>query len=165
MRVITIGRDDSCDIVINNPRVSRVHANIFRQGQGYVYRDSSSNGTRVNGIMLNRGEMRIMPGDSIIIADVEPLPWHKVLNLLPADTDHSEVTYSNGVAWIIFGYIFAFMGGLLGLIIGLVLATSTQTTPSGRKVKKYSSSAVTNGWVIFSLAIVSGIIQLIILYS
>jgi hypothetical protein len=177
MKVITIGRDDSCDIVINNPRVSRVHANIFKQGQEYVYRDSSSNGTRINGMMLHQSDMRISPGDSVLLADIEPLPWHKVQNLLPSDTgggrdytqpgayhdgmnDMMQIHYAkkDGIALIIFGYIFALMGGLLGMIFGLILATSKRTLPNGVKIAKYTPSAVTNGWIIFSLAILFGII-------
>ncbi|MDR1645992.1 MAG: FHA domain-containing protein [Tannerellaceae bacterium] len=171
MRVITIGRDDSCDIVINNPRVSRVHANIFKQGQGYVYRDSSSNGTRINGIMLHQSDMRIMPGDSVLLADIEPLPWHKVQNLLP-NNETEEVyygssarppqAYGNPTALLIFGYLFALMGGLLGVVLGLILANSSRTLPNGSKVPKYSPSAVTNGWIIFSLSIIFGLVWLIV---
>jgi pSer/pThr/pTyr-binding forkhead associated (FHA) protein len=163
MRTITVGRDDSCDIVINNSRVSRIHAQITPDGTGYLYRDSSSNGTRINGVKLNRGdEMHVVAGDSVILADVEALPWHKVQNLLPADASGAMqgVTYKNGTALIVFGYIFAILGGLLGVILGLILALSTQTTAQG-KPKKYTPSAVTNGWVIFSLAIFSMFVQLI----
>jgi hypothetical protein len=160
MRTITVGRDDACDVVISNSRVSRVHAQISQEGTGYLYRDSSSNGTRINGVMLNTGgERHISVGDAVILADVEPLPWHKVQDLLPLG---AGIVYKNGTALIIFGYIFALLGGLLGVIFGLILANSTQTTPKG-KVKKYTPSAVTNGWVIFSLAIFSMIIQLVIL--
>jgi pSer/pThr/pTyr-binding forkhead associated (FHA) protein len=160
MRTITVGRDDSCDVVINNSRVSRIHAQISQEGTGYLYRDSSSNGTRINGVMLSTGgERLISAGDAVILADVEPLPWHKVQDLLPIGGD---IVYKNGIALIVFGYIFALLGGLLGVIFGLILATSTQTTSRG-KVKKYTSSAVTNGWIIFSLALFSMIIQLIIM--
>ncbi|MDR1556841.1 MAG: FHA domain-containing protein [Tannerellaceae bacterium] len=163
MRTITVGRDDSCDIVINNSRVSRIHAQISQEGTGYLYRDSSSNGTRINGVTLNRGgERHVVVGDSVLLADAEALPWHKVQTLLPLDGAGDEIVYKNGTALIVFGYIFALMGGLLGVIFGLILATSTQVT-NQRKVKKYTPSAVTNGWVIFTLALFSMFIQLIIM--
>jgi pSer/pThr/pTyr-binding forkhead associated (FHA) protein len=162
MRIITVGRDDSCDIVLNNARVSRIHANISRKGDGYLFRDNSSNGTRINGVTLNQAEMFVMPGDSVLLAGVEPLPWHKVQNLLPTTdiTGEENVMYSSGTGLIIFGYLFALLGGLLGVIFGLVLANSTQNTAHG-KVKKYTPSAVTNGWIIFCLALLSMLVQLI----
>jgi pSer/pThr/pTyr-binding forkhead associated (FHA) protein len=171
MKVITIGRDESCDIVINNPRVSRVHANIFRQGQAYVYRDSSSNGTRINGLLLRQSDMRISPGDSVLLADTEPLPWHKVQNLLPGgeveeaysvSSGQPAVPYGNPTALLIFGYLFALAGGLLGVILGLVLVNSTRTLPGGSKIPKYSPAAITNGWIIFSLSIIFGIVWYIV---
>ncbi|MDR1938380.1 MAG: FHA domain-containing protein [Tannerellaceae bacterium] len=175
MRTITIGRDDSCDIVINNERVSRIHANIFRQGAGYVYRDNSSNGTRINGIMVQRREAFVRPGDSVLLADVEAMPWHKVRNLIPLEGEEAyhprqdrqeemPVSGNDGIGWIVFGYIFALLGGLLGIIFGLHLALATQTTVQG-KMKKFSPMAVTNGWIIFSLALFSIFVQLVILIA
>lgn len=164
MRTITVGRDDSCDVVINNSRVSRIHAQISQDGTGYLFRDSSSNGTRINGVMLNRGgERHITVGDAVLLADSEPLPWHKVQGLLPLNGGASgDVVYKSGTGLIIFGYIFALLGGLLGTILGLILALSSQTS-GNRKVKKYTPSAVTNGWVIFGLSLFSMFIQLIMM--
>ncbi|MDR1500462.1 MAG: FHA domain-containing protein [Tannerellaceae bacterium] len=166
MRTITVGRDNSCDIVINNSRISRIHGQISLNGSSYVYRDSSSNGTRINGVILNRGgERAVAPGDSVLLSDAEALPWHKVQALLPLDASGDDnVTYKDGVALIIFGYIFALMGGLLGIIFGLILATGKQTTSKG-KVNKYTPAAIANGWVIFSLALLSMAVQLIILIN
>lgn len=164
MRTITVGRDDSCDVVINNSRVSRIHAQISQEGAGYLFRDSSSNGTRINGVMLNRGgEKHISAGDAVLLADSEPLPWHKVLDLLPPDgAPGGDIVYKSGTGLIIFGYIFAILGGLLGVVLGLILATSSQISPKG-KAKKYAPSAVTNGWVIFALALFSMFVQLILM--
>lgn len=39
--------------------------------------------------------------------------------------------------WILFGYVFAVVGGIFGFIIGWVLYTSTKTLPDGQKVKTY----------------------------
>lgn len=91
MKLVTIGRDNSCDIVINDPRVSRVHANIFQDNGMYTYRDTSTNGTKVNGVILCRSDMNIKLGDSVLLAGIVPLPWNKVQNLLPLE---SEQPYS-----------------------------------------------------------------------
>lgn len=48
--VVTIGRDLSCDIVIQDPEVSRLHVRLHRTVDGYQVEDvGSTNGTFVNG--------------------------------------------------------------------------------------------------------------------
>jgi DNA-binding winged helix-turn-helix (wHTH) protein len=47
---ITIGRDDSCDIVIPDRQISRRHARVYVTSQGIYLEDlSSKNGTHLNG--------------------------------------------------------------------------------------------------------------------
>jgi hypothetical protein len=51
--VSTIGRESSCDVVIQRREVSRLHARIERQGPRYLLIDEgSANGTYVNGRRL-----------------------------------------------------------------------------------------------------------------
>lgn len=48
-----IGREDSCNVVVNHKEVSRKHARIERRDEGFVLLDAdSSNGTYVNGRRL-----------------------------------------------------------------------------------------------------------------
>lgn len=91
MRTITVGRDNSCDIVINDPRVSRIHANITSQNGSYIYRDMSTNGTIINGAMLRGNNMNIRYGDSVLLASSVALPWQKVQSLLPLDDGNSYI--------------------------------------------------------------------------
>jgi len=86
MRTITVGRDNSCDIVINDSRVSRILANIFRNGDGYTYRDMSTNGTRINGVLVQRTDIFFNPVDSVLLVSSVPLPWEKVKILFPEET-------------------------------------------------------------------------------
>jgi ABC-type multidrug transport system ATPase subunit len=62
---VVIGRDESVDIVISTPAVSRRHARLMMQGDGYIIEDlGSSNGTFINGDRLI-GRHTLQPGDQI----------------------------------------------------------------------------------------------------
>jgi len=89
MRIITIGRDNSCDIVINDMYVSKIHANLFSDGDGqsFTFRDISSNGTTVNGVKVNKNDMHVRYGDSVLLAGRVPLPWNKVQNFLGSNNN------------------------------------------------------------------------------
>ena len=51
-QTFTVGRVN-CSYVVDNPKVSRTHATILRDGQRYLIRDeNSSNHTYVNGVMI-----------------------------------------------------------------------------------------------------------------
>lgn len=63
--IVVLGRDPSCQVVINDNRVSRRHAEIRQQGGNYVLNDlGSSNGTVVNGQRLV-GQAMLQPGDRV----------------------------------------------------------------------------------------------------
>jgi predicted component of type VI protein secretion system len=75
-----IGREAGNEIVIEDPQVSRRHAQLTRQGHSYLIEDvGSTNGTYVNGkrvmapLLLNNGDM-IGLADTVIIAVQAPLP-------------------------------------------------------------------------------------------
>jgi pSer/pThr/pTyr-binding forkhead associated (FHA) protein len=49
-RILSIGRSDECDIALPDRQVSRFHARVIWQGDGYLVEDlGSKNGTHVNG--------------------------------------------------------------------------------------------------------------------
>jgi hypothetical protein len=65
-----LGALASNDVTIDGPDVSRVHAEIRREGDGYVLVDlGSTNGTRLNGAAITSSPLR--PGDRIGIGEVE----------------------------------------------------------------------------------------------
>lgn len=65
---VTFGRGEDNDIVLADPLVSRLHAELRQEADGYVIADrGSSNGTRVNGVAITTHHLR--PGDEIAIAD------------------------------------------------------------------------------------------------
>ena len=64
---VTFGRDEDSDIVIADPSVSRLHAVLRQEADGYVITDrGSQNGTWVNGARITTHHLR--PGDEIMIA-------------------------------------------------------------------------------------------------
>lgn len=65
--VMTVGRDDSADICVDEPLVSRLHARIERRGGEYVLLDlGSTNHTRVNGERV--AERALAHGDEVRFA-------------------------------------------------------------------------------------------------
>ena len=61
----TIGRGPDCDCVIVDGTVSRRHAALHRNEEGWTLRDlGSTNGTRLNGWRLI-GETEVHPGDRV----------------------------------------------------------------------------------------------------
>ncbi len=66
--VVTIGRREGNDVVIDDAQVSRVHAEIRLDSGGFVLVDCrSTNGTRVNGTKVDRRALE--SGDEISIGD------------------------------------------------------------------------------------------------
>ena len=59
-----IGRSRDCDLTLEDPNVSRRHAELRRDGDGWILRDlGSTNGVKVNG--RRTAETALQPGDVI----------------------------------------------------------------------------------------------------
>jgi hypothetical protein len=88
--MITLGRSLNNDIIMADPRVSKVHAIFTRVESGWVVADShSSNGTFVDGVRLPTGEKRAVEdgselrfGQEVRARFVEPRSLHELLRLL-----------------------------------------------------------------------------------
>ncbi len=61
----TIGRDEDCEIILDGDTVSRRHCEIIRCGAAYILRDSSRNGTYVNGERVRQAQLQ--DGDQVRI--------------------------------------------------------------------------------------------------
>jgi len=73
---VSIGRLDTCGVVLNDPTVSRTHAEVRPEGDGFEVVDlGSRNGTRVNGYGITR--QRLADGDNLLIGAV-PLRFEAV---------------------------------------------------------------------------------------
>ncbi len=61
---LTIGRGNDCDLVLDEPEMSRKHAMIENSGDGLYLRDlGSANGTFVNGVQVKNAVLH--PGDQL----------------------------------------------------------------------------------------------------
>ncbi len=82
MEMISIGRDPSCDIVINDERISRHHLELSLGGAGYMLTDHSTNGTMVNGVRIQNQTISINDGANVLLGGTVRLPWERVHKLL-----------------------------------------------------------------------------------
>ena len=68
----TVGRKPSCNLVLSDSRVSGLHATFSKQEAGRIaVVDSSSNGTYLNGRLLDKGERAVL-GDGDVVALLKP---------------------------------------------------------------------------------------------
>lgn len=74
-----IGREAPADVVIPLPRISRSHARITRDDQGYAIRDlGSRNGTFVNGAPIGAEPVRLKNGDLIVLGGTVELNFNSL---------------------------------------------------------------------------------------
>jgi len=67
---MTLGRDSCCDIVIHDPELSRIHAEIVQEGDASIFYDKNS----MNGSFINEAKVMrqiLLPGDMIRIGDTK----------------------------------------------------------------------------------------------
>lgn len=90
----TAGRDETCEIKIDDKRSSRKHFKIYKDASEYYIQDlTSSNGTFVNGDMLNREPKPLESGDEVYVGDtlmvfeLKDPNLEKELNNLPIQLD------------------------------------------------------------------------------
>lgn len=90
--VITIGRSLSCDVVINtDEHISREHAQVTLHDGRYIFQNLGVNGSTLNGKVLE-GLVPVSEGDNILLAGRVPLPWDKVVALLPNVQESTPTT-------------------------------------------------------------------------
>lgn len=83
MKSYSIGREESSNIIVNDPSqmVSRHHATLNVDGRKMTIVDTSSNGTYINGIRISSGTpVPVTRKDVISFAQVAELDWKCVPN-------------------------------------------------------------------------------------
>lgn len=83
MKSYTIGREETCNIVIpdSTQMVSRNHATLTLNGSKMTITDNSSNGTYINGIRIASGTpVPVTRKDVVSFAQVAELDWGQIPN-------------------------------------------------------------------------------------
>ena len=129
--LLTIGRGQDCDLVLQDTQVSRHHAELRRHGdQWFVVDLGSTNGTLVGGAPVRPDEACPVPpgvpvqiGDTQLILEEEPSPpagsWGSPAQELPeAAIQNRKSRIQNSLVWLARAAVAA--GGAL-LIVGSLL--------------------------------------------
>lgn len=96
MRLLKIGRDASCDIVLHSDKVSSLHAELTLMNSGDIMLEDkgSRNGTFIMNQAIKPGKpVNVRRGDAIRFADVE-LQWSQVP--MPEDNSAYKAIYGIG---------------------------------------------------------------------
>lgn len=86
--VVTLGRAASCDLVIQDSSISRRHAQVIRQEDGFFYAQNlgSQNGTALNGQRLTAPQ-RLADGDTLTLGTI---PLRFVSKLPTAEREQAQ---------------------------------------------------------------------------
>ena len=91
-RELVLGREEGCDIPINNRQVSRRHATITPSNDGVILQDlGSKNGTHCNGTRITES-ISLTDGDVIFIALAQKFVFLSSDATLPLEFDVSSAT-------------------------------------------------------------------------
>ena len=91
-KIITIGRSQQCDIIIDQSytRVSSEHATIEALNDQFIFRDKSTNGTTINGALINDASTIIHQEDVIVLANSYRLKWSEIISNFPSLQKRTE---------------------------------------------------------------------------
>jgi len=192
-QIISVGRKD-CDIIAGtgNDRVSRYHLDIIKkttpEGEIYLFRDRSTNGTVIDGERIKRREKSIVMEHRsgsvpfIQLAGEVDLRWNEVViafNKKYGATEKRTIHLSTPVSerqryspppfegksateWLVAIYVFAALGGLLGLAFGIFVYVQKTNLPNGQKVHKYKESHRTAALIGAIISVISFLFWIIV---
>jgi hypothetical protein len=177
MQRLRIGRDASNDIVLNDPSVSRNHAELNIQGNTVFIRDiGSANGTFINGNRIY--DIYQLSEFDIVKLGNAILPWRNYIKSginrtviggppapqpvspmstysIPVPLPNSSATLVLGICSVVFSCFFVgLITGIIGLALGSKARTIYRTNPSA-----YTGYGMMNAGFICSIigTIISGI--------
>ena len=120
MKVYSIGRENGCDIVINDPTdvISRRHAilNVSSTGKMTIV-DQSHNGTYVNGIRISSNvPVPVTRKDSVSFAHIARLDW----NIIP----------KSYAVWKYVGIALAAIVVVIAIVLIIASLSNSKSTPT-----------------------------------
>ena len=94
---ILVGRDDTCNVVIQDRQVSRYHARFVHLNRGVQLEDlGSKNGTHINGLEVLEPIM-LQDGDVIQIAFAQQFIYMSSDSTIPLELTSSKITPSEEI--------------------------------------------------------------------
>jgi predicted component of type VI protein secretion system len=85
--VLTLGRDPLSDIILDDAEVSRHHAKLVRQADGYMIQDmGSTNGSFVDGERLGGEPLALKPGQVVMLGSNVTLVYQAIATADPMAT-------------------------------------------------------------------------------
>jgi len=154
-RPLVVGRGEECDVSINHPSVSRVHAEIQPLGDGrYEIVDrESANGVRVNGVELPRtlldardvielGDVivKFIPAGDIYVPGADESQQASALTLGAAAV--GEPSAVAGLGGFSQGVKLAALGGVAAIVVALALVIATRGGTPEPEIAPGSAEAV-----------------------
>jgi len=155
-RPLVVGRGEECDVSVNHPSVSRVHAEIQPLGDGrYEIVDrESANGVRVNGVELPRTLMdardaielgdvilKFIPAGDIYVPGADESQQASALTLGSAALA-SQPSPAAGLGGLTPAVKLAALGGVAAIVVALALVIATRGGTPEPEIASGSPEAV-----------------------
>jgi hypothetical protein len=155
-RPLVVGRGEECDVSVNHPSVSRVHAEIQPLGDGrYEIVDrESANGVRVNGVELPRTLMdardaielgdvilKFIPAGDIYVPGADESQQASALTL-GATALASQPSPAAGLGGLSHGAKLAAIGCVAAIVVALALVIATRGSTPEPEIASGSPEAV-----------------------
>lgn len=149
MSRILIGRDPSCNVVLNSPNVSRHHALLDSDGYNVTITDlNSTNGTYVNGVRIN-SQTILQPNDVVAICG-NIIPWQQYINQLSTTQNAQFIGQNSNIGttkrgsgllalWISLGSTI-FVASVIGIVLLLSSQAKQQNIDNGQNLGLYIDS-------------------------
>ena len=153
---LVLGRGEECDVSVNHPSVSRVHAEIQPLGDGrYEIVDrESANGVRVNGVELPRSLLdardmielgdvilKFIPAGDIYVPGADESQKASALTLGGASITPLPHT-PGGLAGLSQGMKLLGIGSVVAIVVALALVISTRSSTSEPEIAAGSADGV-----------------------
>jgi hypothetical protein len=168
MKVVTIGRSSSCNVVIDDPTVSLNHCQIIQGDNGdfIIVDTNSTNGTMING-QKRYGQVRLNPNDIVKIGNTV-LPWQAYFfgsnNHDPKDGGGFTPPMTkpdNFMVWAILSTIFCCVPFGICSIVYAAKVDSLWYSGNYDEARKAARTARTWFWWSFGLGLFFGVIYLV----